>query len=302
MEKTALVIGATGGIGGETAVALLARGWKVKALNRRPEEAARKSIDPRIEWVAGDAMDPASVLAAARDASVIIHAVNPPGYRNWKGQVLPMLDSTIAAGRAVGARVVLPGTVYNYGPEVLPRVRETAEQSPRTRKGAIRVEMERRLKDSEVPALVVRACDFFGPRAGNNWFSQGIVTPGRPVRWLTYPGRAGVGHGWAYLPDVARTIALLLDRAPELQPFAVSLVAALPAWPYLRSHDRLCMAKGSAHRQNPRHDIADRCVLPIPPIDGRRRTGRRRCPNAIGDARGTVILQGALEIELLRHA
>jgi nucleoside-diphosphate-sugar epimerase len=221
MERTALVIGATGGIGGETAAALVARGWKVRALHRRPEEAAKTSIDPRIEWVAGDAMDPASVVAAARGASVIVHAANPPGYRNWKGLVLPMLDSTIAAARAVGARVVLPGTVYNFGPEVLPRVRETAEQRPRTRKGAIRVEMERRLRDSGVPALIVRAGDYFGTRAKNSWFSQGIVTPGRPVRRLTYPGRASVGHAWAYLPDVARTIVLLVERASELEPFAI---------------------------------------------------------------------------------
>lgn len=222
MDRTALVIGATGGIGGETAAALLARGWKVRALHRRPVEAAKSAIDPRIEWVAGDAMDAASVLAAARGASVIVHAANPPGYRNWGGLVLPMIESTIAAARAVGARVVLPGTVYNFGAEVLPRVRETAEQKPRTRKGAIRVEMERRLRDSGVPALVVRAGDFFGPRGTKNgWFGQGIVTPGRPVRWLTYPGRADAGHTWAYLPDLARTIALLLDRASELAPFEV---------------------------------------------------------------------------------
>jgi nucleoside-diphosphate-sugar epimerase len=221
MNRTALVIGATGGVGGETAAALLARGWTVRALHRRPEEAAKTSIDPRIEWVAGDAMDAASVLAAARGVSVIVHGANPPGYKNWGGLVLPMLDNTIAAARATGARVVLPGTVYNFGPEVLPRVRETTAQEPRTRKGAIRVEMERRLRESGVPALVVRAGDYFGPRAKNNWFGQGIVTPGRPVQWLMYPARADVGHAWAYLPDVARTIALLLDRAAELEPFAV---------------------------------------------------------------------------------
>jgi nucleoside-diphosphate-sugar epimerase len=221
MERTALIIGATGGVGSETAVALLAHGWRVKALHRRPEEAARSSVDPRIEWVAGDAMHAASVLDAARGASVIVHAANPPGYRNWKGLALPMLDSTIAAARAVGARVVLPGTVYNFGPEVLPRVREDSAQQPRTRKGAIRVEMEGRLRESGVPVLIVRAGDFFGARAKNSWFSQGIVTPGRPVRWLLYPAKPGVGHSWAYLPDVARTVALLLDRSAELDTFAV---------------------------------------------------------------------------------
>src|SRR5262249_55140523 len=92
MERTALVIaGAGGGRGGGggggsgTAGALLSGGWKVRALHRRPEEAAKTAIDPRIEWVAGDAMDAASVVAAARGATVIVHGANPPGYRNWKG-------------------------------------------------------------------------------------------------------------------------------------------------------------------------------------------------------------------------
>jgi nucleoside-diphosphate-sugar epimerase len=154
--------------------------------------------------------------------SVIVHGANPPAYRNWKGLVVPMLEGTIAAAKAVGARVVVPGTVYNFGPEALPRVRETAEQRPRTRKGAIRVEMEQRLRDSGVPALVVRAGDFFGPRATrSSWFAQGIVSPGRPVRLLAYPAKPDVGHAWAYLPDLARTIALLLDREAELETFAV---------------------------------------------------------------------------------
>jgi hypothetical protein len=29
--------------------------------------------------------------------------------------------------------------------------------------------------------LIVRAGDFFGPRAANNWFSHGLVTPGKPL-------------------------------------------------------------------------------------------------------------------------
>ena len=42
--KTALVLGATGGVGGETARALLRRGWKVRALARR----VRPDLDPII--------------------------------------------------------------------------------------------------------------------------------------------------------------------------------------------------------------------------------------------------------------
>lgn len=61
---------------------------------------------------------------------------------------------------------------------------------------------------------------FFGPKAGNNWFSQGLVKPGKPVTAVSYPGRRGVGHQWSYLPDVARTMIELLARRDSLAPFA----------------------------------------------------------------------------------
>ena len=69
-------------------------------------------------------------------------------------------------------------------------------------------------------SAVLRAGDFFGPRPGNNWFSQALVKPGRPVRFITYPGAAGIGHVWAYLPDVAETFALLAEQESSLEAFA----------------------------------------------------------------------------------
>src|SRR5688572_30663553 len=158
MTRTALVLGATGGIGGEVARRLVSRGWSVKALHRNPAAAGRGTAS--LAWIRGDAMNAADVITAARGASLIVHAVNPPGYRNWAELVLPMLESSIAAAKASGARILLPGTVYNYGPDAFPVIDEAAPQNPRTRKGAIRVEMERRLRDSGVPTLIVRAGDF----------------------------------------------------------------------------------------------------------------------------------------------
>jgi nucleoside-diphosphate-sugar epimerase len=216
---TALILGATGGIGHEAASALHRHGWQINALHRDPGKAAARGSTPWIHWVKGDAMNAAEVTKAAEGASVIVHAVNPPGYRNWGQLVIPMIESSIGAARTHGARVLLPGTIYNYGPDAFPTLREDSPQQPLTRKGRIRVELERRLQDSGVRALIVRAGDFFGPNAGNNWFSQGLVKPGQPVTSISYPGRAGVGHAWAYLPDLAETMAQLLDRESTLGVF-----------------------------------------------------------------------------------
>lgn len=217
MAKQALVIGATGGIGGAIAERLAAEGWAVRALNRDPARAraGRESF----EWVKGDAMIPGDVAAAAAGCEVIVHGANPPGYRNWAGLQLPMLGSTIAAAQAAGARILFPGTVYNYGPDAFPRIGETHAQAPISRKGAIRVRMEQALREAGVPVLIVRTGDFFGPRPGNNWLSQGMVKPGRPLTAVTYPGPLEIPHAWAYLPDVAETFARLL--AADLGRFEV---------------------------------------------------------------------------------
>lgn len=218
-QRTALILGATGGIGGAMARRLLAGNWTVRALTR--SDTAR--LPEGCIGVRGDALDPAGVIAAATGADVIVHAVNPPGYRDWEKLVLPMLDSTLAAAKANGARIVLPGTVYNFGADPFPLIAEDAPQHPRTRKGAIRVELERRLQAAadagDAKVLIVRAGDFFGPGAANNWFGQGLITLGSRPRVIRNPGKRGVGHQWAYLPDVAETMARLLDE-PDLPAFA----------------------------------------------------------------------------------
>jgi len=219
--RTALVVGAGGGIGSEVAAALLRRGWTVKGLVRDPARAAAKA-GSGITWLAGDALKRDDVVRAAAGVSVIVHAVNPPGYKNWAGLALPMLESTIAAAEASGGRIVFPGSIYNYGPDAFPLLSETSPQNPRTRKGRIRVAMEAKLAEAAQRggrSLIVRAGDFFGPNVRNNWFGGGLIKPGRPVTRVLNPGAAGVGHAWAYLPDLAETMARLIEREAELAAF-----------------------------------------------------------------------------------
>ncbi len=204
---------------GAVAEALLRRGWRVRGLARDPARAAAAWRGGPVEWLAGDAMVRDGVIRAAGGARAIVHAVNPPGYRDWDKVVLPMIDNTIAAARAAGGVRILPGTTYNFDPATTPVIRQDSPQRPRSRKGAIRAEMEERLREASVegPVLIVRAGDFFGPHLRASWFAQAMVAPGQPVARITNPSR-GVGHGWAFLPGLAEAMARLLDH-PGLRRF-----------------------------------------------------------------------------------
>jgi len=222
-QKIALVIGAAGGIGGEVAHALIAHGWRVRGLARQPGDARRRAawVGP-VEWIAGDAMNEADVAAAASGAAVIFHGANPPQYKNWRGLAIPMLRNAIAAAGANGARLIYPGSVYNFGPDAGSVIAEASPQHPLTSKGAVRVEMEAMLKaaaNDGVRSLVLRAGDYFGPHQPNSWFRDAIVKPGAPLRSVTYPGDAEVGHAWAYLPDLAEAAARLAAIEASLPPF-----------------------------------------------------------------------------------
>ncbi|HLZ84814.1 MAG TPA: hypothetical protein VKQ54_14720, partial [Caulobacteraceae bacterium] len=96
---------------------------------------------------------------------------------------------------------------------------------PRTRKGAIRVGMEQALarasREDGLKVLIVRCGDFFGPKPGNNWLSQGLIKPGKPIAAVTYPGPPSIAHGWAYLPDVAETMVRLAEDGAGLADFEV---------------------------------------------------------------------------------
>jgi len=224
-RKTALVIGATGNFGGHAVMAMLKRGWTIRALARDPAAAAKKA-GPRmpIDWIKGDAMNAADVLAAAQGCAVIVHAANPPGYKNWRGLAVPMLKSTIAAAVATQARIVFPGNVYNFAPDAGPAIGEDAPQAPVTRKGAIRVEMEAMLRAATAPGarvLVVRAGDFYGPASPASAFSWLVNHRKGRVTSVYAPGPANVGHAFAYLPDLGETTARLLEREADLAAFEV---------------------------------------------------------------------------------
>ena len=73
-KPIALVLGATGGIGGETTRLLLQRGYSVRALHRRASEMEAR---PGLRWIPGDVMVAEDVARAAAGTSLIVPRCQP---------------------------------------------------------------------------------------------------------------------------------------------------------------------------------------------------------------------------------
>jgi nucleoside-diphosphate-sugar epimerase len=221
MQDSVLILGARGRFGLAAARAFADAGWRVYGLIRPgakvPSEAA---ADQRIEWLSADLQDCVAVARAAHSASVVVHALNPIYTHNaWKAQALPMTDAAIAITRALDATLMLMGNVYNFGKDMPAVLSEGTPQRAQTVKGQIRIAMEEQIRRSGVPAIVIRAGDFFGSGKGT-WFDQAIVKDIQKGSFV-YPGHKDVATAWAYLPDLARSFAQVAAHRHRLKPFDV---------------------------------------------------------------------------------
>ncbi len=216
-HNTVLILGARGRFGLCAARAFAQAGWRVLGQTR---PGATRPSDAVIEWVGIDLHDTQALAHAAQGASVVVHALNP-AYTNkvWQREVLPMTDAAIAITRTLGATLMVPGNVYNFGAAMPPVLREDTPQAARTVKGQIRITMEQRLQHSGVRSIVIRAGDFFGGGKGT-WFDMAMVKDIRKGRF-TYPGAPGIATPWAYLPDLARTFVAVAQRREALPAFEV---------------------------------------------------------------------------------
>jgi nucleoside-diphosphate-sugar epimerase len=215
--NTVLILGARGRFGLATARAFADAGWRVLG-QTRPGAPVPEATS--IEWLGIDLHDTQALVRAAQGAAVVVHALNP-AYTNraWQSQVLPMTDAAIGITRALGATLMVPGNVYNFGTNMPAVLREDTPQEASTVKGRVRIAMETRLQASGVRCIVIRAGDFFGSGQGT-WFDTAMVKNIRKGVF-TYPGAPEVSRAWAYLPDLACTFVAVAQRRDALTPYEV---------------------------------------------------------------------------------
>jgi nucleoside-diphosphate-sugar epimerase len=172
---------------------------------------------PGTQIVEVDARDAESVADAAAGMDVILHALNPL-YTEWPVQVPALTEAAIAAARAAGATLMLPGNVYNYGSGMPELLDEHTPMRPTSRKGTLRVAMEARLRDAGIRTIILRAGDFYGGAGTGSWFDR-IITRYAERDRLTYPGPPDVVHEWTYLPDLAATLVPLAEARARFDQF-----------------------------------------------------------------------------------
>jgi nucleoside-diphosphate-sugar epimerase len=217
MASTVLILGAAGRIGQVMALAFANAGWQVRAQARKALPAALQQ-HKRVQALVCDATDVPALAKAAQGASVLVNALNAP-YTEWHRLALPLADAALAAARASGALLMLPGNVYNFGREMPALLLPTTPELGNTPKARLRIEMERRLAAAAAQGLdsvVIRAGDFFGGPGRGTWFDMALLSKIGKGR-VVYPGDETVAHAWAYLPDLAQTFVRVAERRAQLR-------------------------------------------------------------------------------------
>lgn len=181
MRRTALVLGPTGRFGHHMVKALTAAGWQVTRFDRARDDLIR----------------------AARGQALIVNCWNPP-YPRWQAELPDQIARIITAARAHGAMILQPGNVYVYGADAPALFGPDTPHAATNPLGRLRIGIERDLKASGLPVIVLRGGDFIDTRPGGNWFER-VIAPGvARGRFTWLGGRMDAPHAFAFLPDFAR--------------------------------------------------------------------------------------------------
>ncbi len=217
---TVLILGARGRFGQAAARAFADAGWQVVG-QMRPGGAALPMTGVR--WIEADPADPAALAAQARGAAVVVNALSPVyTHKVWRREVPRLTQAAIAVTRELGATLMQPANVYNFGAELPAQLREDTPQVAVTVKGRLRIESEAQIRRAAaagaIRAVVIRAGDFFGSGEGS-WLDLVLAKDLRRGRF-TYPGPLDLPHAWAYLPDLAQAfvrVAQVRERLPAFE-------------------------------------------------------------------------------------
>jgi nucleoside-diphosphate-sugar epimerase len=192
-----VVVGA-GPTGSRVASLLAAEGEEVVLLSRRGGGPAHA----RIRRLAVDINVDDAWLTEARGAETLFQCAMP-AYDRWPEDFPPLAASALRAVQALGARYVMLGNLYGYGPVEGP-FREDMPLAPSSVKGTVRARLWEEARRT-VRATEVRASDFLGRDVASMFTLMALpgLRTGQPVQ---VPADLDAAHSWSCTEDVARTL------------------------------------------------------------------------------------------------
>lgn len=217
--STVLILGARGRFGLAATRAFAQAGWQIVA-QLRP--GASGPAIPGVVWLAAQPGDTTRLATAAHGATVVVQGLSPLyTHKAWRRDLPGLTQAAIDVTRELGALLMLPASVYNFGETMPALLREDTAQAAGTFKGRMRIASEAQVRaatqDGHMKAVVIRGGDFFGSGTGS-WLDEVMLKDIRRGK-LTYPGPMNVPTAWAYLPDMARSFVEVAGRRHSLPAF-----------------------------------------------------------------------------------
>jgi nucleoside-diphosphate-sugar epimerase len=171
-----------------------------------------------MDVVAADVSEVSRAIEAARGASAVYQALNPP-YDKWPALFPPLQRTVMKAARAAGARYVSIDNLYGYG-RASGTLTERTEYRPNTRKGRLRAAMTQEVLEAhargDVRAAVLQSADYYGPGVTASQFGERTFPPMLAGKPADVTGHADLPHAYAYIEDVGRAAAVLGTRDEAL--------------------------------------------------------------------------------------
>ena len=212
MVGTCLVIGATGSLG--SALVRKLEGEDLRVLVRSEDAFRERFGDMKVDIYEGDLSNQEDIDRAIDDADTVFHCASAP-YFHWGDLVGHTRRLITAAEEEVKVvDIVFPGNILVYGDVGGGTVCEDQAHEPDTRKGIIRENLERQLREAntrgDCRTTVLRLPDLYGPevesRCQMRIFPE--VIEGSTVTW---PGDLDADREFIFVDDAAAAMVRLAE-------------------------------------------------------------------------------------------
>jgi NADH dehydrogenase len=202
-----LVTGATGFVGAEILRRASARGWRVRGLSRRPEQAEELERLPHVELFRGDVGDADGLDEALEGVRAVIHLV---------GIIVATRDQSFERAHVVGTKTLLEATALS-GVRRFVHMSALGVEGGRVLSEYYRTKWaaEEAVHASDVEATVFRPSIIFGP--GDDFVNQlARVIRLSPV--VPLPGGGATRFQPIWVGDVAECFLQAARMGSTLQP------------------------------------------------------------------------------------